>query len=215
MDWEGINAIINKLALVVVGVFVAFFISGGLSTSVWLDMEAALMLDAAYIAIAIVLLVALKIAERVLHKPMDAHIKRLSIIVITMLLSTVVFAAIFPSSSSFYDQDPINVIKQELNHVGEGGLGSLSPQVVLFSEAEEYTADVAAHIVGLKPGYVQFCCAGVNDVDGKCEGYYFPQDSFQCTPQELEVTNDTDGKIWAYCPINTTSPCVIGFKPAR
>ena len=114
-------------------------------------------------------------------------------------------------------QDPLTVMGQELNRVKKGGVASTSTQVVQFAEGQEYTADSVAREAQVNLGNVQFCCGSVDDTDGKCTGYSFDDqsDSFDCSPDDLAVTAAISGKVRAYCPIDSSHPCVIGFKVSR
>jgi len=112
-------------------------------------------------------------------------------------------------------QDPLTVMGQELNKVKKGGVASTSSQVVQFSEGAEFTADAVAREAGVNLGQVQFCCSSASEE--KCTGYMFDEnaDSFECDGTTLTVTAAISGKIRAYCPISSDSPCVIGFKVSR
>ena len=85
-----------------------------------------------------------------------------------------------------------------------------SAQVVMFEEGTEVDADSVAESIGMEAGDVEFCCNGVNDADGICEGYMFG-DCFECTPARLTVVSDIPGRVRAYCP-DSNGPCVIGIK---
>ncbi len=112
-------------------------------------------------------------------------------------------------------QDPLTVMGQELNKVKKGGVASTSTQVVQFAEGQEFTADAVARSAGVNLGQVQFCCGSVDDVDGKCTGYEFSGDTFDCKEDDLTVNSQISGKIRAYCPLSSEHPCIIGFKVSR
>ncbi len=124
-------------------------------------------------------------------------------------------------------QDPLTVMGQELNKVKKGGVASTSSQVVQFQEGQEFTANAVAKEAGLSTGQVQFCCTdGVTDLNNKCTStsgdvsYRFDAEdskaSFEeCSPQELIVNSQISGKIRAYCPVESSAPCIIGFKVSR
>ncbi|MCD6522768.1 MAG: hypothetical protein J7K68_03385 [Candidatus Diapherotrites archaeon] len=113
-------------------------------------------------------------------------------------------------------QDPLTVMGQELNKVKKGGVASTSTAVVQFQEGQEYTADAVAQEAGINKGMVVFCCEGVDDPDGKCEGYMFDEheDAFECNGKTLTVKQNIAGKVRAYCPIGE-GKCIIGFKLTR
>ncbi|MCK4327704.1 MAG: hypothetical protein KAW41_04475 [Candidatus Diapherotrites archaeon] len=113
-------------------------------------------------------------------------------------------------------QDPLTVMGQELNKVKKGGVCSTSSQVVQFSDGQEFSADAVAREAGINLGQVQFCCSGVEDEGGKCDGYMFDdEDAFDCDEASLLVTAQMSGKVRSCCPISSDAPCVIGFKASR
>lgn len=112
-------------------------------------------------------------------------------------------------------QDPLTVMGQEVNKVKKGGVSSISSQVTSFSEGQEFTADAVARVAGVNLGKVEFCCGNVNDVDGKCVGYEIDVPNVECSPDSFIVVKDMVIRIRAYCPLNSSYPCVIGFKQDR
>ena len=135
----------------------------------------------------------------------------LSIVVILFLVIVLISSV---GSGCHVGQDPLTVMAQDLNKVKAGGQVFTSTQVVQFSEGEKYDSDAVAREAGIELERVEFCCQGANNLEGKCEGYYFDSyEQFSCTPKIVIVEQGISGKIRGYCSVE--GHCIVGFKVSR
>ena len=95
------------------------------------------------------------------------------------------------------------------------GACKTSAETATFEQNDVFFADWVAAKANMGEGTVEFCCSGVNDVDGMCEGYMFDDsDAFECSPTQLSVIGDARGRIYACCP-SGKGVCVVGFKESK
>ncbi len=212
MDWKKLlfEAFVLFMATFV-GFLVFFVLFGAFECSSVGGLLATILLVS--FLIVLVIHFASKFMFRDFHKKHGGTTSKLIFFLFGACISLVLLSMIAgtcPTTSAF------NAIGQELSIAKKGGISLTSSQVVHFNADDEINVVAVAHDADIKLDQVEFCCSDVNDPNNKCQDYFFDEHKeFVCDPSLLIVTGEIEGKIRTYCPVNFTTPCVIGFRESR
>ncbi len=107
-------------------------------------------------------------------------------------------------------QPPVPIMALEMGVASAGGACTGSNSIVEFTKGTKIKSDTVAIKTSLDKGSVKFCCS--KSVGKHCKGHVFPEKSFDCEEDKLEIKQDVRGKTRT-CPATQDEPSTIGFKP--